>query len=231
MTTEEIPHGGTSATLASPTPTSATLTTPIPATGETPAGSPDASTSAADDVQQRITRMEAALKKANAEAKSYRLKADELDKLKADTEAATLSETDTLKKQLATLQQERDTANVQAGTARITSAVQIHAVQLGIDPKLAVKLLDHTALEFDADGTPSNIADALKALVKEYGLSPRAAQASGGATNPSRTQSTSPQNLSWDVISKMTPAEYAARQPEIQRFISEHTPSFGRPLR
>ena len=157
---------------------------------ETPGTTTEAASS--DDVHKELDALKAALKKANAEAAKHRHAATELDRLKAEADAAKLSETEKLQKQLAALQRERDEAVTAHQEGRISSAIQVQALRQGIDPALANKLIDRTDITFGDDGAPTNVESLLKSLTKQYpGLVAKqaAASTSGGATNPARSQS------------------------------------------
>lgn len=167
---------------------------PQPATGTPGTGETPATTTAQPSLEDALKELEsakAALKKANAEAASHRHKANELDKLKAETEAAKLSETEKLQKQLAELQKAHDTISRQSQERIISYEVRLQAAQMGIvDPDAAAKLLDWSEIEYDDNGTPKNVNDLLKALIKAkpYLAGKAASATSGGATNPSRSQ-------------------------------------------
>src|ERR1700730_14059795 len=204
-----------------PNGTAPTPATGTPGTGETPG-------TATDDAKQ-IEDLKAALKKANAESAAHRHKAKELDDLKAKLEADKLSESEKLQKQLTDLQAQHDAAKREAQETRVNSAIQLHALQAGIDPTLASKLISRAEVETDDAGNPTNVDALLKALAKQYpmlvGKAPPVA--SGGATTPPRSQSGAPPVLSWDVIGKLTPTEYAARGAEIQAWIAANPYRFG----
>lgn len=197
-----------------------------PATGEM------SGTTTPQDVQKELADLRTALKKANEDAKAHRLKANELDKLKAEIEASKLSETERLQKQLAELQSQHE-EYTQAQTERaIKHEVALEAAKLGVDPNIlgrVAQFLDWEEIEVDDSGNPTNIRALVEQLVKDIpGLrSQNARVSSGGATNPPRSQSTAPQPLSWDVIGQMKPDEYAARRVEIQKWIAENPHRFG----
>jgi hypothetical protein len=192
-----------------------------PGTGETPATT---TTPSAGDSASELEQLKAALKKANAESAAHRHKANELDKLKAEIEASKLSESEKLQKQLAALQAEKEQASLQVQELRIGSSIQLQAVQQGIDPTLAGKLIDRSEIEYDDTGNPKNVADLLKALVKQYPtlVSKPGVPQAGGATNPPRSSSSGSQPLSWDTLSKMNAAEYNARRAEIQQWMANN---------
>jgi hypothetical protein len=180
----ETPGDGTN-------PPTETVTT-VP-NGETPASTTPASTTP-DDTQKQIDELKAALKKANAESATHRHKANELDKLKADAEAASLSEAEKTQKKLAALQAQYDTTLREKQEIATNAEVRIQAIQMGMDPRAASKLLDSSAIERDESGNPTNVPALLKELIKEYPTlfsktPPPPPPTSGGPTNPPRSQS------------------------------------------
>lgn len=221
-----MPEQDTSVASETPATDAVVETTTPQGTGETPAT--DNTTESSSD---ELKRLNDALKRANAEAKEYRIKAKELDQLKADAEASKLTETEKLQKKLADLQAQHDKAVQDRQESINSSAIQLQALQMGIDPKLANKLIDRSELEHDDNGQPTNVDDVLKQLIKEFDLKPKSVQTAGGATNPSRSASTAPQELSWEVITELqkNPAEYNRRNADgsISKWLYAHPHRYG----
>lgn len=215
------------------TPPTETVTTPQVPNGEMPGGTTTPASTTPDDTQKQIEELKAALKKANTEAATHRHKANELDKLKADAEAAQLSEAEKTQRKLAELQAQYDTAIREKQEIATNAEVRLQATQMGIDPRAASKLLDSAAIERDDQGNPTNVPALLKDLVKEYpflaGKAP--APTSGGATNPPRSQSNGQQELSWDVIIDLqkNPKLYNERNAngEITKWLYAHPHRYG----
>src|SRR5258708_3265774 len=144
---------------------------------------------------------------------------------------AQLPEMERLQKQLTDTQAqlgEKERANQERV---IRYEVQLQAAALGVDPlyldKIA-RLIDRKEIKTDDEGMPTNVKELLDKLVKEMPALVPQQQATrpstaGGATNPSRSSS-STSTLSWEVITKMKPDEYAARRGEIQAFIAKNPP-------
>lgn len=192
--------------------------------GETPQGS----SGGKDDIES----LKAALKKANQEAASHRHAAKELETLKGQIEQEKLTEKERLEKQVAQLQQQMAERDLVRQDRMVSAELRAVAAQMGWQhPELAIKLADRTELEFDEDGSPSNVESVLSALVKKYpdltSRSTAGKSGANGATNPSRSQTSGNKELSWDVISKMTPDEYQNRRGEIMAFMQHHPPRFG----
>lgn len=170
-----------------------------------------------DDLQAQIRRMESALKKANAEAKTHRLEANELKKFKEQVEAEKLSETEkqelarkNLEQQLADAKKQYDDAVIEKQQIRVKHSVQLQAAKLGVDPDVAEKLLDWAAIDYEDDGSPKNISTLLSDLIKTYPYlvktnGRQAPTTSGGATNPPRSTTSS---------AATTPEEYIKRMEQ-----------------
>jgi len=153
-------------------------------------------------------------------------KAKEFDELKAKLDAEKLTETERWQKQATDLQSKYDSDTAALTERVVRYEVERIASKLGIiDPDAAAQLIDWDALEYDGDGTPSNADALLKDLLKNKPyLAGKTAQTAGGATNPSRAQTSGQGALSWEVITKMTREQYEARRPEIQLFIAKNPP-------
>jgi hypothetical protein len=185
-----------------------------------------------EELQAQINRISKSLAKANNEAKTFRLENNELKQYKAQVEAEKLTEQEKrelaqkqLEAKLAELQKSHDDAVREKQELRIDHAVAIQAQKLGFaDPDDAKRFLDLAELEFDENGIPTNVADLLGNVLKNKpylkAQSNRPVSTSGGATNPSRSTTTAPQELSWEVIGKLTPAQYEARRNEIQAWMN-----------
>lgn len=232
-------------------PQTETVNTTTDTTGETPASTEPTTPPTVEALQAQVARLEAAQKRANAEAAKHRTRASELEKsnselskFKEQTEAEKLSEQErrdlaqkNLEKQLAD-QQAKLTEQERLTQERIINyEVRLQAASLGVKPTLldrVTRLLDWSEIEYNDDGSPKNVKDLLGTLIKEMpelvppATTTRATPTSGGATNPPSSQA-SKQPISWDVIAKLTPAQYDARRNEIQRFMSDPKNHRNRP--
>ena len=189
------------------------------------AGTTSTEPQAGDSHNEPISLEEA--KKLRSEANSLRqrlrnaeARAKEFDDFKAQQETDKLSESERWQKQATDLQSKYD-SDTSALTERIVRyEVERQAQRLGIiDPDAAAQLIDWDALEYDEDGTPKNADTLLKDLLKNKPyLAGKAASTAGGATNPGRGSANTAQ-LSWDIITKMTPEQYEARRAEIQQWM------------
>jgi hypothetical protein len=209
-----------------------------PSAGDPQAGDPAASTSPpagtqptpepqAGDDQEPISQE--AAKKLRSEANALRKREkDALAQLKTyqdkeqQAQDAQLPEIERLKKQVS------DAESVHDGLIEqlVDREVRLQAAELGVKPqnlKYVAKLI-WDDLEFDeTTGMPTNVDALLKELLKELDLTDKRTASAGGATNPSRGTSSTAQ-LSWESITKMTPEQYAARQPEIQAWMRRNPP-------
>jgi hypothetical protein len=166
---------------------------------------------------------EAIIAELRKEQGANRTKLAAFEKAAADAEAAKLSDLEKANKRIAELEAGNNDRTRASQERIINYEIRLNAASLGIvDPDAAVKLLDWSKLKYDDDGIPQNAQELLQALVKDKpylaAASARPPVTSGGATNPSRANAPGVQ-LSWDIISKMTSAEYDARRAEIQQWM------------
>ena len=221
---ETTSSGSTSETQGGQDPKGETPTQATTETLET------TTTQSSDDISREIERLKASLKRANAEAKQYREQATELSSFKERTETEKLSDNEKreaaqkkLEQQLAEHQNTNGTLLKQLQEARITNEVFKNASKLNIiDIDAASKLLDGSRIEYDDNGNPTNIDILLKELVKQrswlVGKPP--VQTSGGATNPSRSQTSGPQTITKEYIAQIQsggPQAWAQLSPEEQQ--------------
>lgn len=181
---------------------------------------------------EQYEKMVADLRKENAGHRT-RLKTFEAEQ--KTREEAQLSKEQLLEKQLNELRSQYDEYTAAQTESNIRNLITVEAAKAGINPKhldRVARFFDWESVDIDEQsGQPTNVAALISDLVKDMPeLLNRPAvtpAASGGATNPSRTQSHAPQALSWDVISKMKPDEYTARADEIKTWIAANPFRYG----
>lgn len=221
------PAGGASQADAPTT----NLTSQVDDTTSTPSQADEShktSTKSAEDYE----RMIADLRKENASHRTRLKKVEEEEKKRTE---AQLTKEQLLEKQLNELKAQHEELT-QAQTERaIKHEVALEAAKLGVDTNILDKVarfLDWEEIDVDEQGHPTNIRELVEQLVKDIpGLRSKGAPSSGGATNPPRSQSTAPAQLSWDVIGKMKPDEYEARRSEIQSWIAANPHRYGSRLK
>jgi len=148
--------------------------------------------------------------KLRKEAAEYRKKMRELEKALKAKEEAELSEQEKLQRRLAEYEAKLADLERDRQERTLKYEVKLKASKLGVvDPDAAWKLLDPAALEFDEDGNPTNIEDALKALIKEKPYLAREPVPSVSPTNPPRKTAVFTRSQLRD------PAFYAAHREEI----------------
>lgn len=108
---------------------------------------------------------------------------------------------------------------------RVTNEVYRQASRLNIiDLDAAARLIDSSKIDYDDSGNPTNIDDLLKDMIKQrswlVGKAPT--QTSGGATNPSRSQTGTPVELTEEYVKSLmnNPEEFRKLTPEQQQRIS-----------
>lgn len=155
-------------TAGTPSPASSpgTPTTPAPpaqpTAGEAQTG--DESTEEIKDPQALLRTF----RQLQEREKTQRTRLQELEAAHKQAEDAKLSEQERLSRRVAELEA------AEAGRQRATQErilgyeIKLQAAGLRIiDPDAAVKLLDWSSIEYDADGMPTNLERQLKALVKD----------------------------------------------------------------
>lgn len=170
--TSQAPTGETPAT---------TSTNAAPTNGQTPSAPPtahpqDPTTSTPGETpegEEEFDRERAmkTIRTLREEAKAAVKQLKEMDQLRArvkEIDDAKLSEQERLTKRASELEQQLSQTQKQAQERINRYEVQLQASKLGIvDPDAAVKLLDWDRLEYADDGTPTDVAAALKALIAD----------------------------------------------------------------
>lgn len=138
-----------------------------------------------------------ALKKAREDAAKRRVDDKELADLRAfkqQADDAKLSADEKRDRALAEAQQRAADAETRAQGIAIRAETRSVARELGINPELALKLLDFAEIEFNDDGDPTNIGKLLAAVVEKYGLPTTAAAtaAPGAPGQPGQQPAPSP---------------------------------------
>jgi hypothetical protein len=222
-----------------PTPVSETPNGADPQQGETPTPQTPSETlveteptpaapSSSEDLTKEVERLRNSLKRANAEAKENRLAAEELKRLKEEAENAKLSETERLQKELTVLQEQRTQELQERFVHTVRQEAAVEAAKLGVETAYLDKIfrfLEWDDIEADDHGKPSNVRELIEQLVKEMpGLLKKSVPVtSGGPTNPPRSATSAPKEISWEMIAKLSPEEYMARSREIQAWMAKHT--------
>lgn len=181
----------------------ATTTTPEPQAGE---GSETISLDEAKKLRSEASNLRKRLKEldaAHAELKTFR----------EQTEAAKLSDQEKqalaqkkIEQQLAEYQAQNSDLLRQLQEARISNEVLKQSSKLNIiDLDAAGKLIDSSRIDYDESGNPTNIDSLLKELVKARPwLAGKATQqTSGGATNPPRSQTSGPQEITKEYVQQV----------------------------
>jgi regulator of replication initiation timing len=158
-------------------------------------------------------------KKLRQEAQSLRKRLATLEEAAKAADEAKLSETERLTRKASDLERQLAERDVALKDRTVLASTVEAAARLGFaNPRLAHRLLDHSEIEFEADGTPSNIDALLKDLLRaEPYLASAHARATGSIDGGSRGGRTT---LTREAIAKMSPAEMTAREAEIDAFLS-----------
>lgn len=186
-----------------PEPQAGTTTPGEPQAGDPQSQQPKPAKSAGD-----YERMINELRKENAGHRT-RLKTFEDEEKKR--QEAQLSEQQKLEKRFADLQKSHEDYRTSVQDRIVTTELRAQAADLGFaDLSDAVRLLDRSELEFDDDGIPTNahqllekLAKAKPYLLKSQAGASRPANTSGGATNPSRSTTAQPTEITQDYVNRV----------------------------
>lgn len=195
----------------------------------TPPVEPPADDPAGEGGGLTLEQVKAELAKVRREAASHRTKNAALEAAEATRKAAEM--TDLEKAQAATKALEASVASAQneAKQARAEVAITKAAAKAGLPAELAIRLL-RGDVEFDANGQPTGVDEAIADLVKEHPqlIGNAGGNASGGAgptggtpANPARSRTAG--TLTKADIEKMTPAEINERWPDVEKFLKQST--------
>lgn len=181
----------------------ATTTTPEPQAGE---GSETISLDEARKLRSEASNLRKRLKELDAAH-------NELKTFKEQTEAAKLSDQEKqqlaqkkIEQQLAEHQSQNSDLLRQLQEARINNEVYKNASKLNIiDIDAASRLIDASRIDYDEAGSPTNIDVLLKELVKArpWLAGKTQPQTSGGATNPPRSQTSGPQEITKEYVQQV----------------------------
>lgn len=109
-------------------------------------------------VQERLARAKTA---PPADYEDLKAKAAKLDEF----EAKNKSELEKANERAAQLERERDDARLEAQETRLRNSIIAAAAGKLADPTDAVALLDRASIEYDGDGSPSNIDELITSLI------------------------------------------------------------------
>jgi regulator of replication initiation timing len=202
--------------------TSATGTQAGPET-QPPAGTPPTQADGGSGEQQSPAAAEAIsleeAKKLRAEAQGLRRRLATYEEEKRAAEEAKLSETERLTRRASDLERQLAERDQSLKERTVLASTIDAAARLGFaNPRLAHRLLDHSEIEFEADGNPSNIEALLRGLLAaEPYLASAHARPTGSIDGGSRGNRTT---LTREAIEKMSPAEISARSDEIDAWLA-----------
>lgn len=144
---------------------------------------------------------------------------DDYEELKAkaarltELEQANQTELEKAQARAVELEQKATDASARAQEALLRSAVVSEAARKNVvDPEAAFALLDRAALELDADGAPTNIADAMDALLKNKPY--LAGGKATGAADQGARQGGAQGQLSREQLKTMSSAEIVKAQDD-----------------
>lgn len=201
-----------------------------PTTGQpqagTPGTAPQAGSSQSASQFKSLEEADAAFQRLLKDKQDANAEAAETKRRLKQLEDAAKTDEQKRAERLAELEAHASTFEQERQQWQLERAVLSAAPQAGINPALALRLIDLADVKTNAKGEPTNVPELLAKAIADFKLQP--GQSAGqpappniGASNPSRSATTGQNALNWDVIGHMTPQEYEARRPEIQRWMSD----------
>jgi multidrug efflux pump subunit AcrA (membrane-fusion protein) len=156
-----------------------------------PPTSQDATTAHGDapsDGNLSETQLRDALDKARKDAAQNRVDAKRLAELEAKEAAAAeaqLSDKERYEKKIAALEAQVASERKAREETNILAEIRSQASALGVDAKLASKLIERGEITLDESGQPTNMATLFEAMLKEYPQLAVAPAANGATAQPS----------------------------------------------
>lgn len=190
-----------------PTPTPAPDPTPDPTPDPAPPPEFKAITSQEDfdrRIQERIARVKAT---PPPDYEDLKTKAEEFDKL----QEAQKTELQKAQDLAAKLEREKTAAEELAQKTRLESAIVAEAAKRGVDPDIAVAMIDRSAIDFADDGSPTNVASALDALLQ---AKPTLAGGARGTSADQGARTGGADQLARDALKTMSHDEIIKAQKE-----------------
>lgn len=149
------------------------------------------------------------VEKLRSEAKGYRTELSDVKAKLTAFEEAQMSELEKAKAQADAFKAQVEAANAQVQQARAEAAISTAAGKAGLPVDLALRLVD---VQFDDEGKPMGIDEAVQGLVQQY---PQLV--SGGGTSAMNGANGKKRPLTREEISKMSPQEINERWSEISQ--------------
>lgn len=138
-----------------------------PAAGDPPPAPKPENTETPEQLKAKLEESQRALKAANKEAADRRKRLEELEKAEADRQAASLSETEKLQKQLADANAKAAQAQTQANERLIRAEIVAKAAVMKFaDPADAYALIDRSKITVNDAGEIEGADELLKDLAK-----------------------------------------------------------------
>lgn len=181
-------------------------------------GEPEGTSSGTEDTDPKA--LKAQVDEARREAAASRTRATKAEKELEDLKAAQLTDEQKREQRLADLERKDLDHTREKQELTLRYEIAIEAGRAGVDPRLAIKLVDTASVEWDENGGPKNLGKVLEELVKEYPQlkpGPEITQTATGA--PARQNGGA--KLTREAVRQMTSDEINARWPEVEAVLSE----------
>jgi len=155
-------------------------------------------------IQERIARVKTT---PPADYEDLKAKAAEFDKLQESQK----TELEKANERAAKLEREKTAAEELAQRRTVESSIVAEAAKRGVDPDIAVAMIDRASIDFDDDGTPSNLASVMDALLQ---AKPSLAGGARGTSADQGARNGGPEQVSQEALQSMSPAEIVKAQKE-----------------
>lgn len=157
-------------------------------------------------------------RKLRSESHSLRKRLKDLEDEKKTADEAKLTETERTALRIAELERKLVDREAAVQERTVLAATVETAARLGFaNPRLAHRLLDHSAIEFDEEGTPMNVEVLLRELLRsEPYLTSSHARPTGSIDGGTRGAP----GLTLDEINRMSPEQHEKRRDEVMAFLA-----------
>lgn len=184
--------------------------------GDGTQGTQDAPRTFSQEDLDRIVKERLARQKTQfADYEDLKAKAAKLD----EVEANNLSELEKAQKAAAEAVAERDKIQAEVKEARLTAAILAEVAKTDrkvVDPEAALRLLDRSTLELGEDGVPTNIAQAVDALLeaRPFLVVSGGSGTRGSADQGARSGGSKVEQLTREDLKSMKPEDIVAARRE-----------------
>jgi len=173
-------------------------------------------------LREKAARLDSLLQeyeKSDTDLKTLRKELKETRKQVQEFEREKMTEREKLELQAREAAEERDRLLQELRAVKVQGVIGREAEKRNVPINLAVKLIGD--IEFDEDGEPVGVDQALDSLVREYPQIVRQQQAASPTHVQKATGRTAPRKLTMEDLQRMTPDEVNQRWDEVQQVLTQ----------